>query len=438
MKQILFSPLLFGNYVKLAFRHLQKHRAYCAIHIAGLAVGLACLISIGLFVEYELRYDQFHHKRDRIFRILREIRVTGQPPLVSVTTSGPLGPALQNDFPEIEQAVRVWAQKRIWIQHEQSGFFETLWLADSHLFEVFTFPLIQGDPKTVLQTPTSVVISQRLAQKYFGKEDPIGKRIQATGGYFTGKYEITGIMKDMPHHSTLQIDLVTATRSTGAARWWWDTWLANRSWFPVQTYIVLSEGHNAKALGSKLPKSMARYMGAKTAEKNTYFLQPLSRIYLYSFADFGTHWNWVSDLPEYGNINHLILFSTIALLVLLIACINFMNLATARSATRTREVGLRKVVGANRSQLIAQFLGESVFLSFPALLLALILVQLMLPSLTALTGKKFSLIALLQMRPEFLLVLIALTLFVGLIAGSYPALYLSRFKPVDILKGVLG
>ena len=437
MKWTLFSSLLLGNYIKLAFRHLQKHKAYCAIHIAGLAVGLVCLISIGLFVEYELRYDQFHQKKDRIFRVLRELRVIGQPPLVSITTSAPLAPALQKDFPEIEQAVRVWEQQRLWIQHEQNGFFEALWMADPHLFEVFTLPLIQGDPKTVLQTPASIVISQRLVQKYFGQGDPIGKMIQVTGGYFTGEYQITGVMKDMPHHSTLQIDLVTATQSTEAARWWWETWLANRSWFPTQTYIVLAKGHDAKALERKLPEFMARYMGAETVEKNAYFLQPLSRIYLYSFADFGTNWNWVSSLPEYGNINHLILFTTIALFVLLIACINFMNLATARAASRTREVGLRKVVGANRSQLIAQFLGESVFLSFPALLLALILVQLLLPSLAALTGKDLSMIALLQMRPELLLALIVLTLSVGLIAGSYPALYLSRFKPVDILKGVL-
>ena len=200
----LFSPLLLGNYTKLAFRHLRKHRAYCAIHIAGLAVGLTCLISIGLFVEHELRYDQFQEKRDRIFRILREIRVTDQHPLISTTTSGPLAPTLQNDFPEVEQAVRVWIRNDIWVQHEKKGFFESFCLADPHLFDVFTFPLIKGNPKTVLQNPASIVISHRLAQKYFGNEDPIGKVIEASGGYFNGEYQITGIMKNIPHHPTLQ------------------------------------------------------------------------------------------------------------------------------------------------------------------------------------------------------------------------------------------
>lgn len=438
MKPTRLSSLLLGNYMKLAFRHLQKHKAYCAIHIAGLAVGLTCLISIGLFVEYELRYDQFHQKKDRIFRVLRERQVPDQPPLVSITTSAPLAPTLQKDFPEIEQAVRLWEQKRLWVQHEQNGFFETIWMSDPNLFDAFTLPLRQGDAKTVLQTPTSMVISQRLVQKYFGQENPIGKTIQINGGYSTGEYQITGVMENMPHHSTLQIDMVTATQSTRAAQWWWETWLPNRSWFPTQTYVLLAEGHDPQTLERKLSAFMARYMGEEAVEKNTYFLQPLNRIYLYSFADFGTSWNWASAMPQYGNINHLILFTTIAVFVLLIACINFMNLATARAASRTREVGLRKVVGANRSQLIAQFLGESVFISFPALLCALIVVQLLLPSLTTLTGKNLSIIALLQMRPELLLVLIVLTLFVGLIAGSYPALYLSRFNPVEILKGVLG
>ena len=438
MEPTRFSSFLLGNYMKLAFRHLQKHKAYCAIHIAGLAIGLTCLISIGLFVEYELRYDQFHQKKDRIFRVLRERHIPDQPSLMSITTSGPLAPALKKDFPEIEQTVRLWEQQRLWVQHEQNGFFETIWISDPHVFDVFTLPLVQGDPKTVLQTPASMVISQRLVQKYFGQEDPIGKTLQVNGGYSTGAYQIMGVMKNMPHHSTLQIDIITATQSTGAARWWWDTWLPNRSWFPTQTYVLLAKGHDPQSLERKLPNFITRYMGEETVEKNSYFLQPLNRIYLYSFADFGTSWNWVSTLPEYGNINHLTLFTTIAVFVLLIACINFMNLATARAANRTREVGLRKVVGANRSQLIAQFLGESVFLSFPALLLALIVVQLLLPSLTTVTGKNLSIIALIQMRPELLLLLIVLTLFVGLTAGSYPALYLSKFNPVEILKGVLG
>ena len=417
------------------FRSFLKYKTYSLINVVGLAVGLACIILIGLFVEYELSYDRFHERGKRIYRVLREVQVADQPPLVSATTSGPLGPTLKRDFPDVEQMIRVWIRQDAWIIYAQQGSFEEICLTDPHFFNVFTFPLIKGDPETVLQEHASIVISQSLAHKYFGDEDPIGKMIQADSRYFKGEYRITGIMRDIPGHSTLQFNLLTATPIPRDTRWYWENWVGKRTWFPVQTYIVLPKGSDSENLERKLPEFMARYLGKEVASYNTYYLQLFNRIYLYSFADYGTNWSWSSYLPEYGNINRLFLFSIVTFFVLLIACINFMNLATARSASRMQEVGLRKVVGANKSQLILQFLGESVFLSFLALLLAILLVEMMLPFLNALTNRNLSMTALIHLNPLVPILLLIFTFLVGLLAGSYPAFYLSSFKPVEILKG---
>ena len=263
------------NYILVAYRTLLKHKTYSLINVVGLAVGLACIISIGLFVDYELSYDRFHERGNRMYRVLREIRVAGQPPLVSATTSGPLGPALKRDFPDVEQMVRVWIRQDAWITYAQKGFFEEICLTDPHFFDVFTFPLIKGDPKTVLQEPASIVISQSLARKYFGDEDPIGKVIQADSRYFKGAYRITGIMRDIPGHSTFRFDLLTSTPIPRDTQRYWNNWVGKRTWFPVQTYIVLPEGSDPEDLGRKLPEFMARYLGEEVASYNTYYLQPL-------------------------------------------------------------------------------------------------------------------------------------------------------------------
>ena len=415
---------MFKNYLTVAIRNLLRHRAYSLINILGLAVGMACCVLILLYVQDELSYDRHHENGDRIYRVLREQHVGSGSSPPSTGISGAMAPALLNDFPEVEQAIRVM-NSGAFVRYEDKIFEQTICISEAPILDMFTFPLVEGDPKTALRDPSSILITQEMAGRFFGSENPIGKVITSDDRYVGGSYKITGILKDIPENSTFRFDFLTATVPQRYIGGVWDQWRGGSGWRPFMAYVLLREGYAHRDLEAKLPGFMERYMGEEVRANNTYHLQQYTRIYLYSRADYG--------IPFYGDIENVYIFSTVAFFILLIACINFMNLATARSANRAQEVGMRKVVGAYRTQLIGQFLGESVLLSFIALLLALCLVELVLPEFNSLVYKNLSLTA--GGHTGLLLGLPGIAVFVGFLAGSYPALFLSAFHPVEVLKG---
>jgi putative ABC transport system permease protein len=397
---------------------------------------MACCVLIMLYIENEFSYDQHHKNADHIYKILRKTHSVGGDRSISQGTSGALGPNLRNDFSEVREAVRIWnTWGGVWMKYGDKSFRQAFCLADANILDVFTFPLVKGDLATVLKEPFSVLITEEMVQKYFDDEDPIGKVISVEGRYFAGDYTITGILQNIPRNSSpswktgLRFDFLTSTAivSRGGVRAPWEGWNRESSWFPVKTYVMLQKGHSPEALEQKLPDFMARYMGAEVRERNTYHLQPLTRIHLYSNVDYGR--------PGTGGITFVYLLGVIALFILVIASINFTNLATARFTTRTREVSMRKVAGAHWFQLVQQFLSESILLSFLSLLLAIGLVELVLPAFNAFSGKDLSLI--IDLRMSVLSGLLGFTILVGLLAGSYPAYFLSSLQPVAAAKGDL-
>ncbi len=414
------------NYFIITWRNLFRQRVYSFINIAGLAVGLACCILLLLYVQHELSYDRHHERLGQIYRVLRETRLDDGSTKVSAGTSGALAAALEQDFPEVQEGVRllqIWG----WVEYEGKGFSQPVCVAGPEILDVFTYSLIKGDPRTALDKPLSVLLTEEAVKLYFGEEDPLGKVLLLNNDIHPLRHReltVTGVLKDMPQTSTFRFDfLVVPPSDLGGT--FWDKWTKDMSWRPVKTFITLPEGYDPTELEHKLPDFMARHMGEQVAASNTYHLQPLSRQHLYSTADYG--------MAGPGDIVRVQLLSAVALLILVVACANFVNLATARSAHRTREVGVRKAIGAQRRQLVFQFLGESLLLVMVSFVLALALVELVLPEFSALIsaeltlgGKQF-----VRFAPYFLF----LVLSVALLAGIYPALYLSAFKPVDVLKG---
>ena len=418
---------MFKNYLKIALRNMTRHIGYSLINITGLAVGMACCILIGLFIHDEFRVDRFHSKSDRIYRLVREMRNDDGTTDMGFGTSGAAGPALKQDYPEIETVVRFMSWGGMWTKYEDKGFNQQFCLTDPDFLDVFDFELAKGDRATVLAEPLSILVTESTARRFFGNDDPIGKVLTVDDRYMGGVYTITGVLKDVPQNSTLRFDIVCATVNTFWTRSVFENWAVDTTWRPANNYILLKEGTEAKVLEAKLPAFMAQYMGDEIVKKSTYFLQPLERIYLYSKVDY--------DIPFYSDITYVYLFATIGAFILLIACINFMNLATARSARRAREVGLRKVVGAYRSQLIRQFMGETFLMALFSAVLAMTVVYFLLPSLNDFAQKTIALEG--QTLGYALGGLFILTLLVGFFAGGYPALFLSSFRPVLVLKGTL-
>ena len=422
---------MFRNYLLVAIRNLFRQKLYSAINILGLAIGMACCILIMLFIQYELSYDRVHEKRDQIYRVIREERRSGGNSTLSSGTSGALAPALLNDFPEVQQAIRLVYRTDVWMRYGDRGFAQRFALADAAILEVFNFPMVKGDPKTALQSPYSVVVTQEMAEKYFGKEDPIGKMLTVDDERFGGEFRVTGILQNIPKNSTIHFDFLTSILTHIRTRHTWASWLGVHAVRHIQTYIMLPNGYSSEELEGKLPDFMEKYMGEEVRKSNTYYLQPLTRAYLFS-----RHYSNVNLYDSRrGDISQVYLLSSVAFFLMLIACINFMNLATARSATRAKEVGMRKVVGANRPQLIQQFLGESMLISLMALVLAVGLAELSLPEFNTFMQKNLSLN--LGNNVSLLLGFLGLALVVGFLAGSYPAFFLSAFQPAEVLKGSL-
>ena len=414
------------NYLKIALRNLRREPGYAFINIVGLSVGLACFLLILLYIQDERSFDGHHEKADRIFRVV-EARATpegGERHLAY--TMGPLAPTLMRDFPEVTRAVHMLGRNgvgRRTMQYGPNRFYENDYLfTDPAIFEVFDFEWLSGDARTALNEPHTVVLTETGARKYFGEEDPLGKIL---GLEQFGDVRVTGVLRDPSPQSHLQFSMLISLDTIRAhERWlaWMQTWRTAG----FLTYLVLADDASPEAVEAKLLPLLRQYRDEEELTRIP-SLQALADIHFRS-----THIDLERNHAE-GDIAYLYIFSAIALFILLIACINYMNMATARSMRRAREVGMRKVVGAHRRQLVRQFLTESMLTTLVALGLSLGLMWLILPAFNNLAGKALTFGLLLE--GPFLLSLVALVLAVGAAAGSYPALYLSMFRPAQVLMG---
>jgi putative ABC transport system permease protein len=409
------------NYFKIALRNLWKHKAFSIINITGLSIGITACFFIFMYVGFELSYDKMHTKADRIYRLVTDIK-TPTETINTGVTAWPFAPNIKADFPEVESFVRISGgsflvkKGNIKFQEERSIF------ADSAFFNVFDFKLLKGDPKTALSEVATIVFSESAAKKYFGNTDPVGQTVLVTGDNIPAK--VTGVMKDIPENSQIKADMLISMVSLTQK---FNKGLDNQwSNFGASSYLLLKPGTNFKNLEAKLPAFLERRNGEEEKKQHMFFklfLEPLKTVYLYSKRGG----------QESGSINNVYIFTVVAIFILLIACINFVNLTTARSVERAKEVGIRKVVGAEKGQLASQFIGESVVLCLIAFVLTIILSVLVLPLFNQLAGKTIS--AGIFSNWYYVAILLGTSVAIGLIAGIYPALVLSSFMPVLVLKG---
>lgn len=405
---------MFKNYLKIALRNIQKYKTYSFINIFGFAVGMACCLLIFLWVQDEFRFDRFHENRNQIHQVYSELKYQDGRTQVFTGSYYPLAKILKDEVPEVFDALRYEEATNILVKYdEKSTTDNTVGLADPSFFSVFSFPLVKGNIKTAMSDLNSIVITERMAQKYFGNEDPMGKVLNVHG---QADLKVTGVIEDVPYHSSLRFDcIIPFVWQFGQSGKEPTHWGGN----PLNTFILLNENVDLTKVAANVNDIFKKYNPSDKVQVD-FHLHPLTRLYLYS--------------PEGGGlIRSITIFSIIALFVLIIACINFMNLSTARSANRSNEVGLRKVVGAKKFDLVQQFFGESILLSLITLFLALVLVWLLIPTFNSLMSKQLSLTLLLQ--PLVILGVIGIALFTGIVSGSYPALFLSSFQPIQTLKG---
>jgi putative ABC transport system permease protein len=421
---------MFKNYLMVAFRNLKRQKGYSLINILGLAIGMALCLLILVYVQDELSYDGFHEKADRIFRIAQVENHDGQI-LHYMRIGAGIKSRLETDFPEaIEKSVRLFPVGEVWTKFDDKLYREDrFYVADETFFDIFSFEFLDGNPETALQEPNSIVLNRTTAEKYFGNTNCLGKmvRVDMPGAPLI---EVKGIVEDMPVNSHFHPDALVSfsTIVNEQNEQFFNQVFGNTVW----SYILLKEDYSIANLESRLPEFLDKHLDENLKDRlKELYLQPLKDIHLRSSTDPFTE----IEPENTGNITYLYIFSAVAFLVLLVACINFMNLATARSARRAREVGMRKVVGAGKRQLIRQFIGESMFIAVLALPVAISLAHLFLPVFNSLAGKEMgiSYFSNLVLLP----VLLVIVLFVGFIAGSYPAFFLSAFHPIDVLKGQL-
>jgi putative ABC transport system permease protein len=413
---------VFKNYLKIAFRNIMMQKLYSIITVIGLAVGISCCLLIMLYVKQELSYDKFYPNADNIFRIghttIRPNRTS-----ISAATPTPLAPALKAEYPEIEHITRIYFDSQVLFEYEEKQIYEDRVIyADPAFFDVFPFPLIKGDPSHLLDTPQSMVITASIAEKYFGDEDPLGKTFQVNK---QNNFMVTGVMEDVPVNSHFHFDFVISFLAKNKQNFglWLDLWTGFTT---LYTYAVLPENIDVENFQARIDDIITRNSGKRPDIERKTFLQPLKSIYLYSH---------IEDEIETNNfISNLLILSTISFLILIIACINYMNLATAQSSKRAREVGMRKVLGAQRFQLIRQFMGESILLTLLAMFISLATVELFLPAFSSLVGKPVDFDY--GHNVLFLLGFFLITLLVGIISSLYPALFMSRHQPIKTLKGI--
>ena len=419
------------NYFKIGLRSLLRNKFFTAINIFGLTLGMTTCLLIMLYVQNEMSYDRFNKKADQIVRVVFRGSIQGEK-MKEAMVMPPVAQTFKSEYPEVLEATRLRNYGNPRVTYGDKTFKENAFAyADSNFFEVFTLPFLKGNPKTALLEPNTIVISESVAKKYFGSEDPIGKILLFKD--LNSSFKITGVMHDMPVNSHFHFDLFASMASFPESREF--SWMTSEYY----TYLVLPKGYDYKKLEAKLPADVEKYMGSQLqkAMGMTYaqfrqkgnelglYLQPLTDIHLHSDLNL--------ELGPVSDIRYVYIFSVVAIFMLLIACINFMNLSTAGASKRAREVGIRKVLGSLNGQLVRQFLLESLLLTSFAFLLSLILVFWTLPLLNKLSGKNLSFNLL--SNPWLLPGLLLFALVTGLLAGSYPAFFLSSFKPVTVLKG---
>ncbi|SNY94917.1 ABC transporter permease [Flagellimonas pacifica] len=413
------------NYIKIAWRNIVKNKIYSLINIGGLAIGMSCFLLITLYIIKELSYDSYHENGNQIYRVLHHSN-SEDTSKAWVWGNAPVGPALKTDFPEIVEKVQFSGRSAILLKYEANSFQENeCFYADPAAFEVFSWPLVSGDPKTALEAPYSIVLTETTAKKYFGDQNPLGKTIEGVGGRANdGNYTVTGVMKDVPENSHFSFDVLMSMGSFYQSRpGIFDAW----GYVDFYTYLLVSDNFDQKAFQSKIPSFLEKHIEEVSSDEYFYniSLESLDQIYLHSKAD--------RQPGITGSLSNIYIFAIIGLFILIIACINFMNLSTARSLERAKEVGVRKVIGANRKGLTYQFFGESLVLVLLSSIIGLLLVFLALPWMSNLTGISFYAKDVLQI--PILLFFFGTALLTALFSGSYPALILSGFKPVSILRG---
>lgn len=419
------------NLITHSLRSLKRQRSYLIINILGLSVGIACSLLIAIYVINEAGYDRFNEKKDRIFRIVLNGKMGGQE-FIGAYTCSPIGPTMLREFPEIEDYLRLTGRGPTVVEYNDLSFTDDNVLeSDSAFFNFFSIPLLKGDPENVLNAPRRAVLSASTAKRIFGNEDPIDKAIKI--GDDTVKFIVSGIMEDVPANSHFNASILTSFMTNPRSQD--PVWLSNS----FSTYLLLKPNTDAEAVSAKIPGLLAKYAGPQVqrfmgisideflsqGNKYNYFLQKLTDIHL--DPSIQQEFKAASD-PKY-----LWIFGSISILIILIAAINFMNLATAQATKRAKEVGIKKVAGSTRGLLVSQFLSESFILSLASLVIALIIIRISLPYFNNLLGSDLSIV--LFDKWYKIPVLLLFTLFVGLLAGSYPAFFLSSFNPSEVLKG---
>ena len=402
---------MFGNYLKVALRNISRHKGYSVINILGLATGMACAILLFLWVQDELEYDRFHENIGYLYRVVIEDNSTNQARQVAITPA-PLAPALKDEIAGIARSTRCWIAGAV-IAGDNNKYYERVAMADPDFFEMFSFPLIRGNAVTALDNPHSAILTREKAVKYFGTDNVIGKTLRIDN---RADLIITGVLDKIPDNSSLKFDFLIPFeyRREIEDLDFWGAWR-------FYTFVQIYRHQSMEEVNSNMAGVMNKYRGKDD-----------TRLYLQPFRDIHLRSNLNYDMPNRGNIKHVWIFAAIGLLIILIACINYMNLTTARSGNRAGEIGLRKVVGAHRLHIIRQFYGESILFSFIALALAVVMVELLLPSFNGISGKQISLDMLNNINMMGGLAVIALI--TGIVSGSYPSLFLSSLRPAAIMQ----
>jgi putative ABC transport system permease protein len=423
---------MFKNYFKIVFRNAKKHPLYVFINLFGLAIGMAVSLVILLYVRYELSYDNYHQDVDRLYRVSRAwFNPSGEESLHLGHAAPPFGPLIQSDFPEdVEASARLMNADPLIKNGEDSFVEEDFFFADPEVFDVFGWELLEGESREALTQADGLILTEETAQRYFGDQSAVGKDllVEIQGMQFT--MQVRGVIKDIPENSHFHVDFLASMIPVIQFYGGQEAFMGNYGSNNFSTYLKLAPGVDYQAFEDKLPSMIDRHMGETNSgipmSKTTkLFLWPIQDIHLYSNLD--------SEIGSNGNIDYVYIYAAVALFILLIACINFMNLSTARSSLRSMEVGLRKVMGADKLVLVRQFMGESFVMTFISMIIAVGLVYLFLPTFSNFLESPLSLNFI--SNPEYFLWIAGIVLFVGLISGSYPALFLSGFSPAKVLKG---
>jgi putative ABC transport system permease protein len=408
---------MFGNYFKSTLRNITKQKWYSLITLAGLTIGITCFILIALYVRYEFSYDRFHENAKNTYRVLVDTRESYMGKSQVTATPGPLATAMKDEFPEVLKATKVKAERAVMKYEENPIAEDRIYYADPDFLEIFDFPLLTGNAETALVEPYCLLITKEMAEKYFGHENPVGKTVNID----KKDYQITGVLENIPGNTHFRFDFL-ASFSSLIELYGRDLVYRWQSW-SYQTYVLLHKQAAPLSLEEKLPAFLKKNYEEDATQ--TLRLQPVADIHFHTKANF--------ELEPNADIRSIYLLSAIGLFILLIACFNYMNLSTARATTRAKEIAMRKVIGANRPQIVRQFLGEAVLFSLIALIFSLFLVKLILPAFRVFMDRKLE-TGFFQ-DWGFMLSLIGMVILIGLLSGSYPSLVLSSFQPTTVLKG---